>query len=522
MTTFSPELFLSTLALIGAVIVISALLSGLVEKSGLPQIVVFLGLGAAIGPAGLNLIDVDLHSPILRVVGTLSLVLVLFTDAVSLNLSEVRKHRSLSLLVLGPGTLFSALLIGLFSWWLLGLPPAAALILGAALASTDPVMLRALLGKPGIHPGVRQALRLEGGMNDAVLLPLVLVGMMLLSEGHSPSAAEWGHLGMNILILSPAAGILIGLGAVGMLELVRRRIGVRRDYESIYSLGVAFAAFAAAESMHGSGFLAAFAAGLTISALDVELCDCFLEYGETTAEMALMFTFVLFGMSVIWKSLGIIGTGTLLFVVAVFAARPMAFIPALLPARLSWKNRSLIAWFGPRGLSSLLLILLPVFAGLPGSEYLLTVCCLVVLFSVLLHGLSPSFLIKPPRDTEQPRKSESPDNARPAAEIEHTQAETVLADVGSRQQCSLDGHECNGPVASARKPSHPEYISIAEMKEMQTHPGQVVIVDARSERTYNESDQAIPGAVRLPPDQPVRTAAQLSVPKTAVLAVLCA
>ena len=78
MTTFSPELFLSTLALIGAVIVISALLSGLVEKSGLPQIVVFLGLGAAIGPAGLNLIDVDLHSPILRVVGTLSLVLVLF------------------------------------------------------------------------------------------------------------------------------------------------------------------------------------------------------------------------------------------------------------------------------------------------------------------------------------------------------------------------------------------------------------------------------------------------------------
>ena len=63
MTPFSPELFLSTLALIGAVIVISALLSGLVEKSGLPQVAVFLGLGAAIGPAGLNLIDVDLHSP---------------------------------------------------------------------------------------------------------------------------------------------------------------------------------------------------------------------------------------------------------------------------------------------------------------------------------------------------------------------------------------------------------------------------------------------------------------------------
>src|SRR5947209_15017624 len=148
MTGFNPELFLSTLALIGVVIILSALLSGLVERSGLPQVAVFLALGAAIGPYGLGLINVDLHSPILRVVGTLSLVLVLFTDAVSLNLSEVRQYRLLSFLVLGPGTLFSSLLIAFFSWWLLGLPPAAALILGAALASTDPVMLRALLAKP--------------------------------------------------------------------------------------------------------------------------------------------------------------------------------------------------------------------------------------------------------------------------------------------------------------------------------------------------------------------------------------
>src|SRR5690348_7549695 len=117
MTSFNPELFLSTLALIGAVIVISALLSGLVEKTGFPQVAVFLALGAVIGPVGLNLINVDLHSPILRVVGTLSLVLVLFTDAVSLNISEVRKQRLLSFLVLGPGTLFSALLIALFSFW---------------------------------------------------------------------------------------------------------------------------------------------------------------------------------------------------------------------------------------------------------------------------------------------------------------------------------------------------------------------------------------------------------------------
>lgn len=504
MTSFSPELFLSTLALIGAVIVVSALLSGLVEKSGLPQVIVFLGLGAAIGPAGLNIINVDLHSPILRVVATLSLVLVLFTDAVSLNLSEVRKHRSLSLLVLGPGTLFSALLIAVFAWWLLGLEPAAALILGAALASTDPVMLRALLGKPGVNAGVRQALRLEGGMNDAVLLPIVLVGMMLLTQGHSPNGSEWGHLAMGILILSPVAGIIVGLGAVGMLELVRRRIGVRRDYESIYSLGVAFAAFAAGESVHGSGFLAAFAAGLTISALDVELCDCFLEYGETTAEMALMFTFVLFGMSVIWQGLGIIGMVSLLFVAAVLIARPLAFVPALLPARLSWKNRWLIAWFGPRGLSSLLLVLLPVFAGLPGSEHLLAICSLVVLVSVLLHGFSPMLLVKPqkPGPPQQPALLDKRrDGSEPA-----------LVTIGP-----------SASVGAATQPGSLEYITVPEIRALlERSPNSVLVVDARSDRTHEESDEDIPGAVRLPPNQAVRTAEQLAIPKKAALAVLCA
>lgn len=490
---FNSELFLSMLALIAAVITISALLSGLIERSGFPQVAVFLGLGAVIGPAGLGLFSADLNSPILRVVANLSLVLVLFTDAVSINLTEVRQHRLLSALVLGPGTLFSALLIAALGWWLLGLNPAAAVILGAALASTDPVLLRGLLRRPALAPGVRQALRLEGGMNDAVLLPMVLVGMTILGQGHALTGKDWAQLGLNILILSPAAGAVVSLAAVGMLELVRKRIGVRRDYESIYSLGVAFAAFAAAESIHGSGFLAAFAAGITISAVDVELCDCFLEYGETTAEMALMFAFVLFGTSLIWTGFSIVSLATILFAVAVFVARLLAFIPALLPAHLPWKHRLLIAWFGPRGLSSLLLVSLPVFAGLPGAENLFTVCCLVVLCSVFLHGLSPIVLFK----------------SRPSSPADATSAPIP-----------------NEPATAVQKSPEmlgdTEYITIEEIQGLRRRSVPVVIVDSRSERTYNESTEEIPGAIRLHPDRAVQSAAQHKIPKDAVLAVLCA
>jgi hypothetical protein len=232
--------------------------------------------------------------------------------------------------------------------------------------------------------------------------------------------------------------------------------------------------------------------------------------------MALMFTFVLFGTSVIWKGLGILGGATLLFVVAVFAARPIAFIPALLPAKLSWKNRSLIAWFGPRGLSSLLLVLLPVFARLPQSEQLLTICCLVVLFSVVLHGLSPSFLVKPPRQTPPPLP---PPPSKP--EFEGEQPALKL-------EGAVNGPQCPLPLSKPDKtgltvlPDHPEYISIPEIRALQAQPGQVVIVDARTERTYGESDQRIPGAVRVEPEHPAASAGRLGIPKKAVLAILCA
>ena len=187
---------------------------------------------------------------------------------------------------------------------------------------------------------------------------------------------------------------MVGLVAVAALDLIRKRLGVRRDYESLYSLGVAFTAFAAAETVHGSGFLAAFAAGITIAALDVELCDCFVEYGAVTAEMLLLFTFVLLGGSLIWSGFTVISVPTLLFTAIAVLIRTPVYLLSLLGSNVHPRGRLLIAWFGPRGLSSLLLILLPVFAGVPGSDQLFAVCSLVVLVSVVVHGGSPMLLAR--------------------------------------------------------------------------------------------------------------------------------
>ena len=483
------------LALIGIVIVVSALLSGLIDKTGLPHVAVFICIGAALGPLGLGVFDMTLDSPILRTVATLSLTLVLFTDAVTLNTSEVKRNARLAFRMLGPGTILCAALTALAAWWLLQIPKTSAAILGAALASTDPVLLRGLLRRQDISAQARQALRLESGLNDAVLLPIVVVAIALTGH-HYQGLGSFTKMGFGLFILGPGAGVAIGLLGVAALDLIRKRLGVRRDYESLYSLGVAFSAFAAAEAVHGSGFLAAFAAGLTIASLDVELCDCFIEYGGVTAEMLLLFTFVIFGSSLIWTGFYGLTWGTVIFAVFAILIRVPVYLVSLIGTKVDRRGCLLIAWFGPSGLSSLLLVLLAVFAGVPGSDRLFAVCALVVLLSIVLHGATPLLLARMTTDSK-------PNEAPPPPEIpKETRALPVV----------------EAPQQLVGK----QIITLEELDQLQKSGEQVIILDVRTERSRETSDTQAAGSIRMPPENVVQQARELKLPKDAWLIAYCA
>jgi NhaP-type Na+/H+ or K+/H+ antiporter len=542
MDGFSAESLATALAIIGVVIIISALLSGLVDRSGLPQVAVFLALGAALGPFGLGVLDLSLHSPSLRVVSVLSLALVLFTDAVSLNIMEVRRRTSLALRLLGPGTLLTAATIAIAGWWLLDLSAPAAAILGAALASTDPVLLRGLLRRRDIPEDARHALQLESGLNDAVLLPVVLVALVFLNQETATSGAGLAKLGLNLFILGPGAGVLIGLIGVATLDLIRKRLGVRRDYESLYSLGIAFAAFAAAETVHGSGFLAAFAAGMTIAALDVELCDCFVEYGAVTAEMLLLFTFVLLGSSLIWTGFKVISGPTLLFAAIAVLIRTPVYLLSLLGSGVDGRGRLLIAWFGPRGLSSLLLVLLAVFAGVPGSDQLFSVCSLVVLVSVVLHGGSPMLLARAARKRalKEVRKSANDKAGAQPLLVESGVAEHLEGSEHEITVCpeacplaSEDGNEEKAAIADGAALDQlsgkggavqvgSQSISIDELQRLWQAQEPVTILDVRTDRSIEGSDSQAKAAVRMPPDHVAERSRELGLKRQEWLVAYCA
>jgi NhaP-type Na+/H+ and K+/H+ antiporter len=234
--------------------------------------------------------------------------------------------------------------------------------------------------------------------------------------------------------------------------------------------------------VHGSGFLAAFAAGLTVAAFDVELCDCFLEYGETTAEMLLMFAFVLFGTSPLWIGLGDLSVETILFAAIVLAARPLVFLLALAGTGLERRPRLIVSWFGPRGLSSLLLVALPVFAGVPGSDQLLHLCSIVVIASILVHGGSLVVLARRGR--------------------------IAAARVGAE----------GPPLAGASAGT----LTIAELRAVQDAGETIVVADVRTLRTIRDSELAAAGAIRLDPERAVEEAQAQDVPKDALIALYCA
>ena len=398
------------------------------------------------------------------------------------------------------------MLITITAWSLLDLPLAAAAILGAALASTDPVLLRTLVRHPALPQPARLALRLESGMNDVILLPIVVLAMLALRTGGQAGAGEVAQHAIGLFLLGPLLGAVVGYVGITLLDRVRARVGVRRDYESIYALGVAFTAFAAAEAVGGSGYLAAFAAGLMIAALDVELCDCFLDYGEASAEMFLLLTFVAFGASIIWTGFQVADWRTLLFAALALATRTIVLFPVLRGSGLQGRSCKIIALVGPRGLSALLLALLPVFAGIEGSVELFQITCLVVLLSVVLHGGGIALYLRRAVKTDQ---SEAP----PVPEARAEQPEEMSFGAATPPVPAVP--------ASTPREQVPEKITIPELRELMRRGEPVTLLDVRTERSYRDDPQIAAGAIRMPPDDAVRLARERGLDYHGTLVLYC-
>lgn len=461
------------IALVGIVLIVVALASGIVERAPLSFPLIFFGLGLGLGGTGtLNLTP---HDPLLELVGAVSLALVLFLGAVNTKVDELRRDWRTPLLTLGPGTLLNVAGIAVAALFLAGKPVVEALLLGGVLASTDPVAVREIMRDERIPRSIRRALEVEAGVNDVVVLPIVLILIAVLA-GTAGSAGDWLGFLARILVLSPLVGLAIGAGAAWLIGRADARFHIRREYQALFGLGIVLASFAAGQAVGGSGFVSAFAAGLAITLFNFSLCECFLEFGEVASEAMMMVACVLFGAVLVTLAPQVLTPQVLILAVLVLAViRPAATWLVLARANMSGSARLFIGWFGPRGLSSLLLALLAVQAAVPGAETLLAVTGVICLVSVVAHGVSAT-----PLSNWYAAKVTAP------GVVLDEERESTFQGLFDHDGAPSEGFGL---------------MSVATLQERLAGPNPPVVLDVRARAHYEAEGGGIPGSERVQADQ---------------------
>jgi potassium/hydrogen antiporter len=371
------------LILVAGALLAAGLVASLVAgRLRVPGLVLFLGVGMAVGTDGLGWLDFDDYA-LARDVGIVALSLILFEGGLSAGWSEIRP-------VLGPaislallGTLLTAAIAGLVSTWLFDFSTVEGLLLGAIVASTDGAAIFGLLRGSALRQRLASTLEGEAGFNDPVAVLLVLGFIDWLQR---PGYGAADMLGLFARQLGIGLGIGVAIGVLGVLAFRRARLETEGLYP-VASIAVAALAYGAADSLHGSGFLAVYLAGLALGSARIPAKRTVLAFHHGLAWIAQLAMFLVLGLLVFPSQLGPVALkGTALALVVVFVARPLAAAVATALAGYSVAERVVLGWAGLRGAVPVVLATFPVIAHVHRSLEFFNIVFFAVLLSTLLQG----------------------------------------------------------------------------------------------------------------------------------------
>jgi len=383
---FSPGVFVLAAVVFGYG-VLSRRLAGL-SITG-PMVFVFAGV--VVGPTGFGLVDLPFTTGGVEFLAEATLGLVLFSDAIRIDLKVLGRQYRLPARLLGialPLTigLGTVAALGLFTG--LGWPEAA--LIGAILAPTDAALGQEVVTNRHVPVRIRQALNVESGLNDGLVLPVItiLVGIAAMQMGVSTvSGVQFAveQIGFALIV-----GIAVGAGGGFLIRAAIQKGWIDGIFRQLATLSVAVLALTGAQVVGGNGFIAAFVAGLAFGWVARAECKYVQDFTEDTGQLLSMLTFFFFGALVVGPALDDLTWQIALYVV--FALTLMRMVPvglSMIGAGLRGESVLFMGWFGPRGLASILFGLLIVRdAEIPGGEFILLVVTWTVIASIVAHGIT--------------------------------------------------------------------------------------------------------------------------------------
>lgn len=373
-------------------IALFSLFSGPFGRGSLTPPMVFVFLGLVMSPVGFGWIDIDVDNKVIDIIAEITLILVLFTDAARINLKNLWSDHDLPvrmLLVGMPLTILFGTLVAMAIFPALLL--IEAVILAVILAPTDAALGQAVVSSPKVPERIRQALNVESGVNDGIALPALLFAISFAVVTHSSeNDTNWVSFVAQQLILGPLAGVLIGWAGAKAINAAKDRGFITHEFCNIYLLSLAFIAFLVADEIGGNGFIAAFAAGVTMGNTLKHVYEEIYEFAESEGQLLNLIIFFLFGVALLPRVWGHVSWDIVVYaVLSLTLVRMVPVFISLIGKHLRWETTIFLGWFGPRGLASILFVLLVLeHADIAHESLVFNIVIVTVALSIILHGLT--------------------------------------------------------------------------------------------------------------------------------------
>jgi NhaP-type Na+/H+ or K+/H+ antiporter len=400
------------LAFLALFIFCYSIVAGRLERSVVSGPIVFITAGFLMGPLGFGWFDGDVTRTGLRILADLTLALILFIDAASADLSILRRQLRIPsrMLLFGlPGVIFLGTILASLLFEELSFFEAA--ILGTVLAATDAALGKAVISNKAVPARVREGLNIESGLNDGLCVPILFV-FIALALG---TTAEGGStmLALKLVVQELGIGLMVGLGLTAIGTLLLRwcmaQGWVTKIWMQVTVVGLSIACFAVAQSLHGSGYIAAFTGGLLFGFRAKEATHKLVLAAEGTGETLALMTWMLFGATVIGQSFSSFTWPMVVYaLLSLTLIRMLPIFLALAGTGVSTSSKLFLGWFGPRGLASIVFAIIVLNKKVPGGDFLAMVVVLTVFFSLVAHGVSANPLAKRIGRIEQQDTDNSP------------------------------------------------------------------------------------------------------------------
>ncbi|WP_144208214.1 cation:proton antiporter [Shewanella donghaensis] len=386
------------LAILAVFTLCYSVVAGRFERSMISGPMVFVVVGFVLGPSVLNWLDNDLDGKGIRVFADITLAIVLFCDASNSNLSVLKKHINIPTRMLLYG-LPGAILLGFAAGYVLfpNLSVFEIAALATMLAATDAALGKAVVSSPIVPAPLREGLNIESGLNDGICVPILFV-FLALAAG-TVAEGQVSELAVHFLVEELGIGLLVGLTTsfigASLIKICHKKGWITDVWSQNIVLSLALSCFALAQELGGSGYIAAFSGGLLFGYLCHESKHKLLLPTEGIGEIMALLTWLLFGALVIGNAFHEF-TWTML-IYALLSLTVVRMLPIFLALGRNGGNtpsRLFLGWFGPRGLASIVFVIIMLDRELPGGDFMaMTVTC-TVFISLILHGMSAQPLAK--------------------------------------------------------------------------------------------------------------------------------